>query len=154
MIMLMGAMRSMAVLLVLVLALPALADKVETELADPEPGFDEPRRIMLQISTSDERIINNTLYNVANIQKFYGMDNVEILVVVFGDGMVTLYNHSPVRDRITSLMKYGITFLGCGNTMDAQHRNPDDLIDGVDFVQAGIPEIVERQLQGWAYVRP
>ncbi|SME89080.1 hypothetical protein SAMN06265365_101175 [Tistlia consotensis] len=135
-------------------AQPARAAFKETVLSDPQPGFDDPRRILLQISTSDEREINNILWNAVNLQKFYGIDNVKIAVVAFGPGMVALYKDSPVRERIESLLKYGIEFLGCGNTMETTHRSPDDLIEGVDYVQAGIAEIVERQLDGWIYIKP
>jgi intracellular sulfur oxidation DsrE/DsrF family protein len=38
--------------------------------------------------------------------------------------------------------------------MEATDREPAELIEGVTYVQAGIAEIVERQLDGWVYVRP
>ena len=119
------------------------------------PDFDAPRRILLQISTDDDRKINDTLYNAVNMQKFYGMDNVQVAIVVFGPGMKALYKDiSPVRGRVESLIKYNVQFIGCGNTLEATKRSPDDLIDGVDYVQAGVAEIVERQLSGWTYVHP
>lgn len=145
-----------AALLVYAAGIPAVAQTFrETELSTPEPSFDEPRRVMLQLTSADETTINNVLYNAANIQKFYGMDEVEIMIVAYGPGMKALYSKSsPVKDRITSLQKYGVDFIGCGNTMDATDHTPEDLIDGVEWVQAGIAEIVERQLDGWVYVRP
>jgi len=150
---------------VLVLAtlvcLPGIAAVAQTEafrdtrLSAPEPSFAEPRKVMLQLTSRDERAINNILSNAINIQEFYGMDNVEIAIVVFGAGMEALYaGTSPVEERILSLQKYDITFVGCGNTMEATNREPTELIDGVTYVQAGIAEIVERQLDGWVYVRP
>lgn len=144
-----------ALSLCLILVRPAAADFLETNLADPKPDFAEPRRIMLQLSSGDERRINNLLSNAVNLQKFYGMDNVRIAVVVFGPGMGALYKESsPVRARVESLLKYGIELIGCSNTMEATGHAPEDLIEGVDFVQAGIAEIVERQLAGWTYIRP
>lgn len=127
----------------------------ETRLSEPEPSFAEPRKVMLQLTSRDETAINNILSNAINIQAFYGMDNVEIAIVVFGAGMEALYAEtSPVEDRILSLQKYDIAFVGCGNTMEATDREPAELIEGVTYVQAGIAEIVERQLDGWVYVRP
>ena len=142
-----------AVLLGSVLALgPASA---ETVLADPKPGFDNPRRIMLQLTSDNPRVMNNVLYNAINLQKFYGIDNVEIAIIGFGAGMKAFYEKdSPVADRIKSQLKYGIEFVGCGNTMTATHRDPSELIEGVKHVTAGIAEIVERKLAGWIYIRP
>lgn len=135
---------------------PAHADSFrETELSEPEPDFAQPRRVMLQLTSDDETTINNILHNAINIQKFYGMDNVEVAVIVYGPGMEALYaDTSPVKDRITSQQKYGVEFIGCGNTMEATGHEPEELISGVEWVEAGVAEIVERQLDGWAYVRP
>lgn len=128
---------------------------LETRLAEPAPSFDQPRRVVLQLTSDDARTMNNVLYNAVNIQKFYGMDNVEIAIVAYAGGMEALYaGSSPVQDRISSLQQYGISFIGCGNTMDATDHEPDELIEGVQWVQAGVAEIVERQLDGWVYVRP
>ncbi|MGQ9367927.1 DsrE family protein [Azospirillum sp. ST 5-10] len=131
---------------------PAFAD---TTLADPPPSVDQPRRILLQLTSDDPREMNNLLHNVVNLQKFYEQDRVRIVVVAFGAGMQAFYrDSSPVADRVRSLLHYDVAFVGCGNTMAATHRTPDELIEGVQVVTAGVAEIVERQLQGWVYVRP
>lgn len=127
----------------------------ETVLGKPEPSLDNPRRILLQLTSDDARVVNDLLHNVVNIQKFYGQDNVRVAVVGFGAGNRALYKDtSPVRARVESLLQYEVEFLACGNTMETTNRRKDDLIDGVEVVTAGIPEIVERQLRGWIYVRP
>ncbi len=66
---------------ILMTAAPVRADTV---LADPKPSFDSPRRIALILSTDDPKIVNQLLFNVINIQKFYGMDNVKLVVIAFG----------------------------------------------------------------------
>lgn len=127
----------------------------ETELSEPRPSFAEPRKVVLQLSSGDPGTINNVLHNAVNIQKFYGMDRVRIAVIVYGAGMEALYAEtSPVRERVASLQQYGIEFVGCGNTMDATGHEPEDLIDGVAWVEAGIAEIIERKLDGWTAIRP
>ncbi|QQP88958.1 DsrE family protein [Skermanella sp. TT6] len=131
---------------------PASADTV---LASPEPSPEAPRRLLLQLTSSDEKDINNLFYNAVNVQDFYGQDNAEVVIVAFGAGMQALYaDVSPVAERIRSLMRYGVAFIGCANTMKTQNRTPADLIPGVEVVTAGVAEIVERQLAGWVYVRP
>lgn len=136
----------------LVPAAPAHAGEVE--FADPPPGFDTPRQIILQLTSDNESTVNNVLWNAINLQKFYGFDNVQIAIVAYGDGMKALYKDSPVADRIENQLKFNIEYIGCKNTMDTTDRAPDDLIDGVGWVQAGISAIVERQLQGWVYIAP
>ena len=145
--------RITAVLMVLLVGLPAAA--AETRLADPRPNPDNPRKIMLQLTSRDKRDMNNLLFNVVNIQKFYGIDNVRIAVVAYSGGMQALYRTtSPVAERIQSLLHYDVEFVACGNTMTATGHAKGDLIAGVKMVTAGIPEIVERTLSGWVYIRP
>ena len=133
---------------------PSAARAGETVITDPAPDFDTPRRIILQLTTGEEQAVNSILWNAVNIQKFYGFDNVRIAIVAFGQGMEMLYQDSPVRERIQSQLKFDIEYVACGNTMDATGHTPDDLIPGVTWVQAGIAEIVERQLDGWVTVAP
>lgn len=121
-------------------------------MAEPEPSFDNPRKVVMSLSEKDEKRMNAVLNNVANVQKAYGMDNVELAVVAYGPGIWALLSDSPVRARIESLQKYDVTFVACGNTLDSIHR--DDLIDGVERVQAGLVELVERRLSGWVDLKP
>lgn len=142
----------LAISLLFVTALPVQA---QTVLADPPPSMEEPRKIILQLSSADPKKMNDILYNAINLQKFYGMDNVQIRIIAYGRGMEALYSkESPVRERVESLLKYDVEFIGCGNTMDATQHTPDDLIPGVSWVQAGIAEIVESRLRGWIYIHP
>lgn len=141
--------------MVMIVAAAAPASAGETVLADPKPDPDNPRKVLLQLTTDDSRIVNDVLYNVVNIQKFYGQDNVKVAVVTFGAGNRALYKDtSTVRERISSLLQYDVEFVACGNTMEATGRKPTDVIDGVEIVTAGIPEIVERIKQGWTYIHP
>mgnify|MGYP003972524735 CR=1 FL=1 len=127
----------------------------ETELSDPKPDMDNPRQIVLALTTKDEAAVNNLLFNVVNIQKFYGQENVEIAVVGYGAGVRSfLKAESKVAERIQSLQLYDIRFIACGNTLDAIGKERTELLDGIEHVQAGLPEIVERQLRGWIYLRP
>lgn len=140
----------MAVLVLSVFASPALAT-----MAEPEPDFDNPRKIFVTLSEKDEGRVNAVLSNVMNIQKFYGQDFVQLAVVAYGPGIWAVLNDSPVKARIESMNQfYDVEFVACGNTLDAVHKTQDDLIEGVDWVEAGLPEIVERRLSGWVDLKP
>lgn len=128
---------------------PALAT-----MAEPEPSFDNPRQIVFSLSEKDEKRMNAVLNNVANVQKAYGIDNVQLAVVAYGPGIWSLLQDSPVRARIESLQKYDIEFVACGNTLDSIHKSEADLIGGVTRVQAGLVELVERRLSGWVDIKP
>ena len=56
--------------------------------------------------------------------------------------------------RVTEAMKNGVKIVACENSMKAQKVTRDDMVPGIGYVSAGIVELMERQRQGYAYVRP
>ena len=127
----------------------------ETELADPKPSLDAPRRIIASLSEADPERANAVLSNLINVQAFYGQDLVEIRLVAYGTGLRHLLREgSTVAERIQSLQAYGLSFVACGATLDTLGLTPASVLEGVEVVQNGLPEIVERQLSGWIYIRP
>jgi intracellular sulfur oxidation DsrE/DsrF family protein len=147
-------LKSLAIILAF-LAVGLTPANAQTVLSDPKPSMENPRRIALMLSTDDPKIVNQLLFNVINIQKFYGMDKVELVVVAFGAGLrAVMEDTSPVAARIRSQQHYGVRFIACGNTMDAMKKKRGSLIKGVEWVQAGLPELVERHLRGWVILNP
>lgn len=146
-------MQALWVALVAVLALSAPAIAQGT-MADPAPDFDNPRKVVLSLSEKDEKRVNAVLNNAMNIQKAYGQDNVNIAIIAYGPGIWSVLKDSPVRKRVESMQLYEIEFVACGNTLDSIHKENDALIDGVNWVRAGLVEVVERRLSGWVDLKP
>jgi hypothetical protein len=44
--------------------------------------------------------------------------------------------------------------MACENTMKAQKLARADMLTGIGYVGAGVVEIMRRQQEGWAYLRP
>ena len=65
-----------------------------------------------------------------------------------------LRKDSAVAAGLEAAKKSGVKLLACGNTMTMTHTTRDELNRVVDIVPAGIVEIMERQQEGYAYVRP
>jgi hypothetical protein len=123
--------------------------------ANPQPSLDHPRKIVMSLSERDPARMNEIIGNVGNIQKFYGADNVRIVLVVYGPGIhAVLKDESPVRARIEGLLAIDVTVEACGATLQSLRKTASDLIDGIAVVPNGLPEIVERQVSGYYYVRP
>ena len=126
-----------------------------TELSKPEPSMDNPRKIVLALSSNDPDIVDKLLSNAVNVQKFYSMDNVRISIIAYTSGVRAFLNdESKVAERISSLQRYGIEFVACGNTMDTIGKKREDLLAGVKWAQVGLAELVERQLRGWIVLQP
>ncbi len=61
---------------------------------------------------------------------------------------------SVVGNRIGEALGHGVKVAACENTMRGQKLAKGDMLNGIDYVAAGVVEIMQRQQQGWAYLRP
>ncbi len=114
-------------------------------------------KLVIQVSTDDPRTQKIALNNAVNLQKYYGIDNIDIEIVAYGPGLGLLTKKSKQAKRVTSLALQNITFSACGNTMKKVSQKTGKmpkLLDGVEQVPAGVVRIIELQEQGYAYVRP
>lgn len=115
---------------------------------------DEKAKLVIQVSDNDTGKWNLALNNAKNIQKDLGKANVELEIVVFGPGIGMLKAESEVGNRVTEAVESGIKVLACQNTMRNQKLNKEDMLGSVGYVPAGVVEIMQKQHQGYAYLRP
>ena len=128
----------------------------ETEFAKPKPAMDNPRQLVFSIPTADEKEVNRIISTVNNVIKFYGVENTEVVIVAYGQGLKALLKkgNTDIRKRIEALMTYDVEFVACGNTMRTLKIGKKDLLEDISFATAGIVEIIERKLQGFNYTQP
>jgi hypothetical protein len=110
--------------------------------------------VVIQVSDGDPKTWNQALNVIGNIQAEYGKDKVDIEVVVFGNGVGLLQFDSPLANRIDDTLARGATVLMCENTMTGRKLTKADMHPKISYVKAGVVEIIEKQKQGWAVVRP
>jgi intracellular sulfur oxidation DsrE/DsrF family protein len=111
-------------------------------------------RIVIQVSDADPAKWNLALNNARNLQADLGARNIEIEIVAYGPGIGMLKAESPVGNRIGDALGAGVKVAACENTMRGQKLTRDDMLSGLDYVGAGVVEIMQRQQQGWSYLRP
>ena len=111
-------------------------------------------RVVIQVSDSDQGKWNLALNNAKNIQTDLGAANVDIEIVSYGPGIDMLKLDSPVGGRIGEATTAGVKVIACENTMRGQKLTRADMLNGIGYVPAGVVELMSRQQQGWAYIRP
>lgn len=74
--------------------------------------------------------------------------------MVFGNGIGMLKMDSEVANRIEETRQSGAHVLACENTMRGRKLVKDEMLASIGYVPAGVIEIIVRQQQGWAVVRP
>ncbi|MEB4589817.1 DsrE family protein [Candidatus Thiothrix sp. Deng01] len=125
----------------------------ESKTSEPQTHH----RLVIQANKADTDEQDHILSNIVNLQKFYGMDNIEIEVVAYGPGIWLVTDKSKFVSRVQSLMLQNVAFTACGNTLDtieASTGTRPTLLDDVETTPAGIARIIERQEQGWSYLSP
>lgn len=135
-------------LLVLFLGLFSLAN---AEFSEPKPSFENPRKVVYSLHVGDLDTVSHTIGSMYNILKEYPAESLKIVVVAYGKGVRALKKDYDERTltRIKSLMEYDVEFIVCKNTMETMKWTEEDFIDGVDYTQAGIVEVIERQVDGF-----
>ena len=111
-------------------------------------------RVVIQVSDGDPAKWNLALNNARNIQTDLGAVNVDVEIVAYGPGIGMLKFDSPVASRIGEAGAAGVKVMACENTMKGQKLVRSDMLDGIGYVGAGVVEIMQRQQQGWSYIRP
>lgn len=122
-----------------------------------ENNGDMIHKVVIQVSKPDPAEHKIALNMAVNLQKHYGMDNVEIEIVAFGRGLQILTPKSDEAARVKSLAVQNVRFSACQNTMNkikSKTGKLPKLTEGVNIVPAGVAQIIELQEQGYAYAAP
>ena len=115
--------------------------------------------IILQVSDAEKVHHDATMDIANNLMKHYeGQDKVDIEIIAFGAGISLLYREDNNNaDRIASLIRHGVRFYACGNTLDTIERKTGKrpaLIGSVETVQTGVAFMIDEVKRGYTLVHP
>jgi intracellular sulfur oxidation DsrE/DsrF family protein len=95
------------------------------------------------------------LSNITNLLNDMGDKNVQVELLANGGGVRAMAKESDgLAGQIEALAKRGVCFTACHNSLEHLNMQPEDLLDLVQIVPAGVSELVKKQAEGWAYIRP
>ena len=112
--------------------------------------------LLIQVSEDSIDKMNSALNTARNVQHVFGPENIEIEIVVYGAGVKTLkyYAPIPIADKIKEVTTEGVRLVACEIAMRTHKLRPSDMIEEVRYVPSGVVELVEKQTEGWSYIRP
>ncbi len=111
-------------------------------------------KVVLQVSDGDAARWNMVLNNAKNVQTDLGADKVKIEIVAYGPGIGMLKFDATTANRVSEAVKSGVQIVACENTMQTLKLSKADMNASIGYVPAGVVELIKRQQEGWAYVRP
>src|SRR5215831_2695456 len=135
-------------------AFAAIAICAACAAAAEAPAAAARNRVVMQVSDGEPAKWNLALNNARNLQADLGAANVEIEIVAYGPGLGMLKRDSSVATRVDEALTSGVKVVACENTMRAQKLVQADMLPAIGYVGAGVVEIMQRQQQGWSYLRP
>ena len=114
----------------------------------------QSQKVVFQVSDGDPKKWNLALNNAKNVQQALGKGNVAIEIVAYGPGIGMVKLDSEVGSRIGEAVGEGVHIVACENTMKGQKLVRADMLPMIDYVQTGVVELMQKQREGWAYIRP
>ena len=111
-------------------------------------------KVVFQMSDGDATKWRLALNNMHNLQVDLGGEPVDLELVAYGPGIGMLKADSVLAQQISEMLKTGAKLVACENTMQGMNLVHADMLVGIDYVPSGVVELVRKQQQGYAYIRP
>ncbi len=114
----------------------------------------ERYQVVVQVSDDDPAKWTLALNNVKNVQAMLGAASVDIEIVAYGPGIGMLLQESVAGPGVKQAIAGGVRVAACENTMKSRGLIKDDMLPQLLYVPAGVVELMKRQHEGYAYIRP
>ncbi len=110
-------------------------------------------KVVFDVTSGDEKIHQSTMRHVKMMSNAY--PDSEFEVVVYSSALNMMLNDkSVVRSEVEEVLKNNnVSFNVCAMTLKRKEMKKSDLISGVGTVPDGIIEIINKQKEGWGYIK-
>lgn len=119
-------------------------------------GAQKPHRVVMHLNSGEEKVQRGALNNIRHLYQEVGRERLQLELVAHGAGL-SLFTKTATTlgPELAQLQAdYGVNFTACSNTMKAMKVTRDDLIGGVGDTVPAMVRLMERQEQGWTYIKP
>ena len=137
----------------------------------PALAEDGKQKVVYHVNYDDPKHQAAALRNIQNHINAVGAENLDLKVVMHGDGLALLLYpdamaHTKMKmanaddelqAKVAGLKDQGIQFQVCANTLKGRKIDAeDDLYDvsDADIVPSGVAQLAILQSQGYAYIKP
>ncbi len=129
----------------------AMALGLSTSASADGHGYGK-QKVVYHVNYYDAKRQTGALRNIQNHINAVGAENLDLRVVMHGNGLSLLLE----PDQVSKTKNQGVTFKICANTLKGRKVALDMLYDASesDVVPSGVAEIAHLQGQGFAYLRP
>lgn len=113
-------------------------------------------RVVMHLNSGDEKVQRGILNNIRHLYQAVGREHLQLELVVHGAALGLLTKKTTTLGIELGQLKidYGVQYTACSNTMKAMKIVREDLLDEVGDTVPAMVRLMERQEQGWAYIKP
>ena len=158
-------------ILALLFAFTLLTVTSITTVSAADNGYGK-QKVVYHINYDNPKRQTGALRNIQNHINAVGAENMDIKVVLHGNGLALLlepdalknvpkFKFANANDKMTAnidgLKDQGVKFNVCANTVKGRKVNVNnDLynVDDADIVPSGVAELSKLQMEGYTYIRP
>jgi len=109
-------------------------------------------RIVMQLTSGDSLVHKNLMKQLRNMKE--AAPTMQLEIVCHGPAMdLLMSDRSIVAPKVKEFAAQGIVFTACENTIKERNLDRSKVLPEAGSVKAGIIHIVERQEQGWSYIK-
>ena len=111
--------------------------------------------VVFHLDESSKGRADQVFRNIENLLDDLGENNVEVELVANGGGVKALINDPDSHaEQANHLAARGVLLTACANSLSQLEITRDALLEPVSIVPSGVGELVKKQMDGWAYIRP
>lgn len=119
-------------------------------------GAQQSHRVVMHLNSGDEKVQRGALSNIRHLFQELGPQNLRVELVVHGAGLQFLTKKGTTfAEELAELkQRYGVNYTACSNTMKTMKLSREDLVSEVEDTVPAMVRLMERQEQGWVYIKP
>jgi intracellular sulfur oxidation DsrE/DsrF family protein len=113
-------------------------------------------KVIFHLDMDEEKRLLMALNNMENLLKAVPETQSSICLVANGSAVGLFQRERAAVHglRVGELVKKGVRFLMCSNSLANLNLAPEAMLNGCEVIKAGIVELIERQSDGYAYIKP
>lgn len=113
-------------------------------------------QVVFQITSGESDVQLSMLGQLHNLlqEAAVSQTRIGVEVVVHGHAWnLLLIDGNPLSEKVASLQERAVKFLICRNTLNGRQLQTSQLLPLTEIVPAGIFHLIQRQQEGWSYIR-
>ncbi len=115
----------------------------------------KPYQVIFHLDEEPVEKVTFVLNNVINLLDDLGRENVDVELLVNGPAVKAFKaENGSISELISKVLSQEVVIALCNNALNSHDLDPAEMLAETIIVPSGVGELVRKQTEGWAYIRP